>query len=49
MPPRIAPTRGPNPPRGGRGGRGRGAGPGGHVGPALGIAGEFIYICNPLS
>ena len=42
MPPRIAPTRGPGPPRGGggRGGRGTGAGRGGSVA-VQGIAGEF--------
>jgi len=42
MPPRIAPTRGTNPPsRGGRG-RGSGAGRGGAVA-AQGIAGEFLH------
>ena len=43
MPPRIAPTRGTNPPQRGGRGRGSGAGRGGPVA-ALGIAGEFIYL-----
>ena len=49
MPPRMAPARsGANPPQRGRGRGGSGASRGGAVA-ALGVAGEFIYICKPLS